>query len=147
MPHPGVTLNPMFRDPQMEARFQRAYLRAHKQTDVVWLTMVGTIDIVIWQKVGIPENAPAFYCDYWAPQMSIYCTVLVFTVPNIMYYTGLGRVNNWTLKNTFYKGSNLMLPTQKWLAKGLVFMLKPLGTPLMTFLTQGLPSLAIEQKP
>jgi hypothetical protein len=62
MPHPGVTLNPMFRDPQMEARFQRAYLHAHKQTDLAWLTIVGAIDIVIWQKVGIPEIGSVFFC-------------------------------------------------------------------------------------
>jgi hypothetical protein len=38
---------------------------------------------------------------------------------------GLGRVNNWALKNTLSKLFNLTLLTQKWLVIAIVFMLEP----------------------
>jgi hypothetical protein len=52
--------------------------------------------------------------------------------------SGLGRVKKWTLKNIFNKVFNLTLLTQKWLVKALIFMLKPLLTPLITFSIEGL---------
>jgi hypothetical protein len=40
----------------------------------------------------------------------------------------LGKVNNWTLKNIFYKVLNSTLSTQMWLSKALIFMFTPLST-------------------
>jgi hypothetical protein len=55
----------------------------------------------------------------------------------------LGRINNWTLKNTFDDVLNLKLPTQTWLTKALLFFHRP----FLRSLVINISNLDFEDKP